>query len=396
MRCRVKEMNMRTDIYWESINKFGEELCGDSVEIVRSPEKTILVLADGLGSGVKANILSTLTTKIAATMLKDGATIEDTVKTIVSTLPVCRIRKIAYSTFTIITVDDKCNCHIVEYDNPPVFLLRNGEIKKINGVKREIAGKKLTETRIKVEENDMLIAVSDGVVHAGVGGLLNLGWQWENIAGYIEKVSKTETTPKSLVRLITTVTSNFYLDRAGDDATVAALKVIRPRRVTVFTGPPQNPADDGRVVELLMGEPGVKVVCGGTAARIVSKILRKELVTSAEFVDPDIPPVGSIKGIDLVTEGVLTLARTRQILQEYALPRARFSDLRQLNKKDGASRLAKIFMDATDLTFLLGKAVNPAHQNPDFPKDLSIKLNIVRDIITILEKMGKNVTVKYF
>lgn len=396
MRCLVKKMNMRTDIYWESINKFGEELCGDSVEIVRSPEKTILVLADGLGSGVKANILSTLTTKIAATMLKDGATIEDTVKTIVSTLPVCRIRKIAYSTFTIIMVDDKCNCYIIEYDNPPVFLLRNGEIKKIHGVKREIAGKKLTETRIKVEENDMLIAVSDGVVHAGVGGLLNLGWQWENIAAYIEKVSKTETTPKSLVRLITTVTSNFYLDRAGDDATVAALKVIRPRRVTVFTGPPQNPADDGRVVELLMGEPGVKVVCGGTAARIVSKILRKELVTSTEFVDPDIPPVGSIKGIDLVTEGVLTLARTRQILQEYALPRARFSDLRQLNKKDGASRLAKILVDATDLTFLLGKAVNPAHQNPDFPKDLSIKLNIVRDIITILEKMGKNVTVKYF
>jgi hypothetical protein len=389
-------MNMRTDIYWESINKFGEELCGDSVEIVRSPEKTILVLADGLGSGVKANILSTLTTKIAATMLKEGASIEDTVKTIVSTLPVCRIRKIAYSTFTIIMVDDKCNCYIIEYDNPPVFLLRNGEIKKIHGVKREIAGKKLTETRIKVEENDMLITVSDGVVHAGVGGLLNLGWQWENIAAYIEKVSKTETTPKSLVRLITTVTSNFYLDRAGDDATVAALKVIRPRRVTVFTGPPQNPADDGRVVELLMGEPGVKVVCGGTAARIVSKILRKELVTSTEFVDPDIPPVGSIKGIDLVTEGVLTLARTRQILQEYALPRARFSDLRQLNKKDGASRLAKILVDATDLTFLLGKAVNPAHQNPDFPKDLSIKLNIVRDIITILEKMGKNVTVKYF
>lgn len=396
MRCRVKKMNMRTDIYWESINKFGEELCGDSVEIVRSPEKTILVLADGLGSGVKANILSTLTTKIAATMLKEGASIEDTVKTIVSTLPVCRIRKIAYSTFTIIMVDDKCNCYIIEYDNPPVFLLRNGEIKKIHGVKREIAGKKLTETRIKVEENDMLITVSDGVVHAGVGGLLNLGWQWENIAAYIEKVSKTETTPKSLVRLITTVTSNFYLDRAGDDATVAALKVIRPRRVTVFTGPPQNPADDGRVVELLMGEPGVKVVCGGTAARIVSKILRKELVTSTEFVDPDIPPVGSIKGIDLVTEGVLTLARTRQILQEYALPRARFSDLRQLNKKDGASRLAKILVDATDLTFLLGKAVNPAHQNPDFPKDLSIKLNIVRDIITILEKMGKNVTVKYF
>lgn len=396
MRYRVKAMNMRSDIYWESINKFGEELCGDSVEIVYSPEKTILVLADGLGSGVKANILSTLTTKIAATMIKNGASIEDTVRTIVSTLPVCKTRKIAYSTFTIIMVDDKCNCYVVEYDNPRVFLLRNGEVKKIDGVRREIAGKELIETRMKVEENDMLIAVSDGVVHAGVGGLLNLGWQWENIASYIEKVSKIETTPRDLVRLLITVTSNFYLDRAGDDATVAALKVISPRRVTVFTGPPQNPADDGKVVELLMSKPGLKVVCGGSAARIVSEILHEELVTSAEFVDPDVPPIASIKGIDLVTEGVLTLARTRQILQEHALPRARTSNLMKLNKKDGASRLAKILLDATDLTFLLGRAINPAHQNPDFPKDLSIKLNIVRDIIDMLKKMGKNIDVKYF
>lgn len=396
MRCRVKKMDIRTDIYWESINKFGEELCGDSVEIVRSPGKTIFVMADGLGSGVKANILSTLTTKIAATMLKGGASIEDTVKTIVSTLPVCRVRKIAYSTFTIIVIDEKCNCYIVEYDNPPVFFLRDGKIKYLDGVTREIAGKRIKETRLKAEENDLLVAVSDGVVHAGVGGLLNLGWQWENIAAYIEKISKTETTPKNLTRLLATVTSNFYVDRPGDDATVAVLKIIRPRRVTIFTGPPQNIANDEKVVKILMDGPGKKVVCGGTAAGIVSRTLKRELVTSTEFVDPDVPPIASIKGIDLVTEGVLTLARTRQILQQYALPGAGFSELKQLEKKDGASRLAKILVDATDLTFLLGKAVNPAHQNPDFPGDLSIKLNIVKDIIVILEKMGKNVNVMYF
>lgn len=392
----MKKMNFRTDIYWESINKFGEELCGDSVEIFHSPQKTILVLADGLGSGVKANILSTLTTKIAATMLKDGASIEDTVETIASTLPVCKIRKIAYSTFTIITVDHKCNCHIVEYDNPPVFILRDGKIIGVDGVKREIAGKQVTESYLKVEENDTFVAVSDGVVHAGVGGLLNLGWQWENIARYIEKVSRIENSPKNLVRLLSTVTSNFYMDKAGDDATIAALKVIRPRQVTVFTGPPQNPEDDEKVVKLLVEQPGKKVVCGGTAARIVSKILKRELTTSTEFIDPNVPPTAEIKGIDLVTEGVLTLTRTRQILQEYVLPQTKFSDLRQLNKKDGASRLAKILVDATDLTFLLGKAINPAHQNPDFPKELSIKLNIVKDIATLLGKMGKDITVKYF
>ncbi|MCR4431426.1 MAG: serine/threonine-protein phosphatase [Tepidanaerobacteraceae bacterium] len=389
-------MDIRTDIYWESINKFGEELCGDSVELVRCFGKTIFVMADGLGSGVKANILSTLTTKIAATMLKGGASIEDTVKTIVSTLPVCKIRKIAYSTFTIIVIDEKCNCYIVEYDNPPVFLLRNGKIKHLNGMTREIAGKLIKETHLKAEENDMLIAVSDGVVHAGVGGLLNLGWQWENIAAYIEKISKTETAPRNIARILSTVTSNFYMERAGDDATIAAIKIIRPRRATIFAGPPQNMADDEKVVKILMESPGKKVVCGGTAAGIVSRILKRELVTSTEFIDPDVPPAASIQGIDLVTEGVLTLARARQILRQFVLPGVGLSELKQMEKKDGASRLAKLLADATDLTFLLGKAVNPAHQNPDFPGDLSIKLNIVRDIIVILEKMGKNVNVMYF
>jgi hypothetical protein len=389
-------MKIRTEVCWESINKYGEELCGDKVEVVQDPEKTILVLADGLGSGVKANILSTLTTKIAATMLKEGASIDETVQTMVSTLPVCKVRKIAYSTFTIIKVDCKGNCYIVEYGNPPVFYLRNGRIKNINGTQRKIAEKEITESRFKVEEDDMLIAVSDGVVHAGVGGLLNLGWQWENIAQYIEKVSRSENSVKNLVKLLSTVTLNFYLDRAGDDATIMAMKIIRPRPLVVFTGPPRNTWDDEKAVEELMTTPGQKVVCGGTAAQIVARVLKRELETSTEFIDPRIPPTARIQGIDLVTEGVLTLARAREILQRYAMPRIKFSDLKQLNNKDGASRLARLLVDATDITFLLGNAINPAHQNPDFPKGLSIKLNIVKDIIDILRGIGKNINVKYF
>ena len=134
-------MEVRTELYWESTNKFGEELCGDKVEAVQSPEETIMVMADGLGSGVKANILSTLTTKIALTMLREGSSIEETVKTIMATLPICKIRKIAYSTFTIIRVDLQGNCYIVEYGNPPVMLLRDGKVLRLEGTTREIDGK---------------------------------------------------------------------------------------------------------------------------------------------------------------------------------------------------------------------------------------------------------------
>lgn len=389
-------MEVRTELYWESTNKYGEELCGDKVEAVQSPEETIMVMADGLGSGVKANILSTLTTKIAVTMLRQGSSIEETVKTIMATLPICKVRKIAYSTFTIIRVDSSGNCYIAEYGNPPVILLREGSVIRLEGAVRKIAGKEVKEYRLKVQRNDVFIAMSDGVVHAGVGGILNLGWQWGNIAQYIEKVSKVEHTIGSLVKLLSTATINFYMDKPGDDATIAALKITAPHFVTVFTGPPQNPEDDENVVSRLMEKPGKKVVCGGTAAKIAARVLDREIQTSTEFIDPEIPPIARIKGIDLVTEGVLTLARARELLVRYIDPHAQYKELRQLDKKDGASRLARTLVDATDITFLLGKALNPAHQNPGFPKNLSIKLNIVKDLAEILGEMGKYIETIYY
>lgn len=390
-------MEVRTELYWESTNKFGEELCGDKVEAVQSPEETIMVMADGLGSGVKANILSTLTTKIALTMLREGSSIEETVKTIMATLPICKIRKIAYSTFTIIRVDLQGNCYIVEYGNPPVMLLRDGKVLRLEGTTREIDGKEVKEYRLRVQRDDVFIAMSDGVVHAGVGGILNLGWQWENIAQYIEKISNVETTIASLVKLLSEATMNFYLDMPGDDATIVALKIISPQFVTVFAGPPQNPDDDEKVVNHLIEKPGKKIVCGGTAAQIVARVLDREIKTSTNFVDPTIPPIAWIKGIDLVTEGVLTLDRTCKILTRFIDTDVQYSELRQLQQqKDGASRLAMFLLNATDITFLLGKAINPAHQNPGFPKNLSIKLNIVKELVDILDKMGKHIEIVYY
>lgn len=390
-------MEVRTELYWESTNKFGEELCGDKVEAVQSPEETIMVMADGLGSGVKANILSTLTTKIALTMLREGSSIEETVKTIMATLPICKIRKIAYSTFTIIRVDLQGNCYIVEYGNPPVMLLRDGKVLRLEGTTREIDGKEVKEYRLRVQRDDVFIAMSDGVVHAGVGGILNLGWQWENIAQYIEKISKVETTIASLVKLLSEATMNFYLDMPGDDATIVALKIISPQFVTVFAGPPQNPDDDEKVVNHLIEKPGKKIVCGGTAAQIVARVLDREIKTSTNFVDPTIPPIAWIKGIDLVTEGVLTLDRTCKILTRFIDTDVQYSEIRQLQQqKDGASRLAMFLLNATDITFLLGKAINPAHQNPGFPKNLSIKLNIVKELVDILDKMGKHIEIVYY
>ena len=103
------------DIGYKSINHYGEELCGDHVDIVEESENsTVIVLADGLGSGVKASILSTLTSKIISTMMAAGLSIEDCVSTIAATLPVCSVRGVAYSTFTIMHIVNNDTVDIIQ------------------------------------------------------------------------------------------------------------------------------------------------------------------------------------------------------------------------------------------------------------------------------------------
>ncbi len=110
-----------------SINKHNEELCGDRVETAYYNETQTLVLADGMGSGVRANVLSSLTSKIICTMMSSGMTVEDCVETIAATLPVRKDVNVAYSTFTILQISSDGDVYMVQFDNPLSILLRNGK-----------------------------------------------------------------------------------------------------------------------------------------------------------------------------------------------------------------------------------------------------------------------------
>lgn len=374
------------DISTHSLNKFGEELCGDKVEIFRSDEKTIIVLADGLGSGVKANILATLTSKIAITMLQKGEDIEETISTIVSTLPVCNVRKIAYSTFSIIEIDKDLNCRLIECDNPPVFFLRNGRVLKPDKEEIDFGYKKVLFSKMELSYNDVITVCSDGVIHAGVGNILNHGWEWKHVADFLQR-QNVESSEKYNLRLIDTC-NQLYGKKPGDDTTAVTVKIRKPRIVNIFSGPPENSMDDNYFVKKFMDTKGLKVVCGGTAANIFSRELDREIITSLDYIDPNIPPIAKIKGLDLVTEGVLTLQsallKLKDIVNKCEEP--------NFEKKDGSTLLLKTLIeDCTHVNFWIGKAINPAHQNPDFPAELSIKFNILNDLGEILDNMGKKV-----
>lgn len=389
-------MNHFIDVAYGTLIKHKEELPGDMVNVIRMDKCTIVVMADGLGSGVKANILATLTSKIAGTMLKEGADIYETVDTIANTLPVCKVRNIAYSTFTLIKIYDNGDTYIAEYQNPPIFMMSNGESVDIDKEELNINERKITESNIKLKEGDILTVVSDGVIHAGLGDILNLGWQWEDVKNYLKKKSKQELSAQGFTKDLLEVCWDLYDKKPGDDATVVTIKMRKPLCVNIFIGPPKNKDEDSYAMRDFITCEGKKVICGGTTANIAERELNRELRVNLDFVDKNIPPTAEMDGIDLITEGVLTLSKVLEKIKKYIEPFSEEHETVNFSGKDGVSTLGKLLIEeCTHLHLCVGRAVNPAHQDPNFPSDFSIKLKLIEQLCEVMKGLGKEVTVNY-
>ena len=378
---------------WESRNHEGEELCGDTVLTTTSDQGSMLILSDGLGSGVKANILSTLTGKILQTMITAGAPLEDVVETVASTLPICKERHVAYSTFTLLQVGVNGEAYFVEYDNPSVILMRNGRSVPIPWEEELISGKFIRSARLTLELGDMPVIFSDGVTHAGVG-IGSFGWMRDGVERFLTQLAaQGEVHAAQAVTRVLEECGKKYSGSFADDTTVAALRLIRPVPACVMVGPPSNPAMDWEVVDRLMACEGLRIVCGGTTSGIVSKYLGEEARIDLSYLSPDVPPIATMPGIDLVTEGVITIGLASRILKEYAETGDRSVLLR---RRDGACLLAqRLAEDCTSVCFLVGRALNPAHQDPRMSIDLSIKLRLVEQMADSLRSLGKPVEIRY-
>ncbi|MGD8400356.1 MAG: SpoIIE family protein phosphatase [Bacillota bacterium] len=383
-------MKIMIETSWCSLSKYGEELCGDNIEIARTADAVVAVLADGLGSGVKANILSKMTAKIIVTMVEKGATLAEVIETVTDTLPICRKRNLAYSTFSIIQVRNNGATYIVEFDNPAIFYLDQGKICKLDAQPVELCGKQIKETRLRMRPGDALLAVSDGVIHAGIGEILNLGWQWENVAEYLERLAGDNPNAEKWSRWLLNACEQLYAGKPGDDTSVLAVKVRYPQTLTVALGPPRNPADDAKLARLIMEEPGKRVICGGTTGNIVAKYLKRKIRVNLEQLDPAVPPTGYLPGMELVTEGIITVSQTLKYLRHY-------QTTEKLPEQDnGAVTLSRLLLESDQIRFLVGRAVNPAHQNPDLPLNATLKMQVVQEIVELLQKRGKEVIVQYF
>ena len=357
--------NLCADIGYRSINHYGEQLCGDHVDVVEQNENsTVIVLADGLGSGVKASILSTLTSKIISTMMAEGLSLEECVGTIAATLPVCSVRGVAYSTFTIVHLINNETAEIIQYDNPHVILIRDGVGYDYPKTELNIGGKKIYRSNIRLQEDDVFIAMSDGCPHAGIGLAYNFGWKREDIIRLIETLTCAGYTDKTLSTILIDECFRLYGGQPGDDATACVVRIRKREPMNLLFGPPFN-------------------------------YLKKPLRATLSFERSDVPPIAELEGVDLVTEGVITINKVLTYAKDYLADNEMYEQWSM--KRDGAALICRLlFEEATDINFYVGRAINPAHQNPDLPINFNIKMNLVQELSECLRKMGKRIKVSYF
>ncbi len=377
-------------------NRFGEDICGDAFKSVKIADerRIIAVLSDGLGHGVKASILSLMTATMALRYTASDADIVRTAEVIMDALPVCQVRKISYATFTVVDVRADGVTRVVEMDNPPIIFIRDGKAVELDF--EEVSSPRYNDRVIRVYDlamrhGDRLVFTSDGITQAGLGSeRLRLGWRLKGCREFAVEMVQQDPSVSARVlsqNILAQALRQEPFQRAYDDMTAAVIYFRRPRRTIILTGPPYAAGRDTEFAEMLAEFDGRKVICGGTTANIVARELGRTIRDCLRGGSGDIPPAADMDGVDLVTEGILTLTRTAQLLERDEPPR----------EKNPASQLYDILVNSDAIEFVVGARINEAHQDPNLPIDLEIRRNIIKRLCRVLEdKYLKEIRVQYF
>lgn len=383
------------EIEFSQCNKHGEDICGDSfaMQKIEEQKRLIAVLSDGLGHGVKAGILSTMTASMALKFIASDLEIGRSAEIMMDALPICQKRRISYATFSIFDYCESDSVRIIEMDNPAFLHIREGAV--LNTDYTEVCSprhqqRKLHISRIEPQSQDRLVFMSDGVTQAGLGSDRHkLGWRRSGCIDFVLAALNNEPnlSARDLSRQILQAALRKEPKlQAGDDITVGVVYFRIPRRTILLTGPPFSQERDGFYAHSLDSFAGRKVICGGTSAEIVARELGREIQTDLHSYCGDIPPVSTMEGVDLITEGILTLTRAAQFLEQGSIPQ----------ESNGAAQLAELLRDSDAISFLVGTKINEAHQDPSHPAELEIRRNIVKRVAKVLQdKYLKEVSLQY-
>ncbi|MGD9638707.1 MAG: SpoIIE family protein phosphatase [Alphaproteobacteria bacterium] len=375
--------------------KHNQVICGDAIFSCKIPneQRIVSVLSDGLGSGVKANVLASMTSRMAAKFIAGNMEILRSSEIIMEALPICQVRKISYATFTIIDCTAGGNTRVFEMDNPPMLFIRDG--KSIPLPFEELSSPKWEKRKIRVYEfetkpEDRIIVFSDGISQAGLGNrAYPLGWRNEGCEKFVLNIINNDKniSARSLARMIIDEAKTKEIGEvAGDDMSCTVVYFRKPRKLLLLSGPPFDENKDSEIAETFNNYEGKKAICGGTSANIIERELELKSRIDTSTIDKEIPAASIMERVDLVTEGILTLTKVAQILEDEIWPK----------KKNAAVKLADLLLDSDIIEFMVGTRINNAHQDPNLPVDLEIRRNIIKRINKVLtEKYLKETTIKF-
>lgn len=366
----------------------GERICGDVFlsQKVSEEGRTIMVLSDGMGHGIKANMLATLTATMALNFTKEHKDVEKIAEIIMNTLPVCSERQMSYSTFSVVDIQDDGLTRILEYDNPHALIFRGKQLLEpewncILMTTEKNAGKEILTCSFNARKEDRIVICSDGVVQSGLGfTAYPFGWGREKLGDQIRDLITRDpdiSARKLSTRIINTAVQNDKY-HSQDDTSCATIYFREPRKLLICSGPPYDLDKDKELATRVKDFPGRKILCGATTADIISREWNKKVIDSFEFVDPDLPPVSFMEGVDLITEGILTLGKVSVMLDHY-----------NENLKVGkgpADEIIKMILQSDEVHFIIGTRINIAHQDPSLPVELEIRRTVVKRIARTLEK----------
>jgi serine/threonine protein phosphatase PrpC len=378
--------------------KAQENVCGDSCESrkIKEEDRLITVLSDGMGSGVKANILATMTTSMALQFTAKNDPLEHTSDFIMKTLPVDSKRQISHSTFSILDINCEGDACIVEFDNPPVLIYRNGEFIDLQAESKTIKrpdsiAAEVNYSHIKLQKEDRIIMVSDGITQSGMGTMkMPFGWGSDGLKTFVREninqnpnISARQLARKIMQRARANDAENFK-----DDATCQVIYCREPRKMVLASGPPYYKNYDAILAERIDNYKGKKIICGGTTSKIISRELERQIHIELNNYNPELPPVAEMEGIDLITEGILTLGKVSSLLEQLTG--------NTIKGEGPAEQMVKLLLNCDSILILAGTQINNAHQDPNLPVELEIRRNIVKKIANLLEdKFLKTIEIEY-
>lgn len=378
---------LHADIFPHQIPKTPGGVCGDVVECFRAPEAAWVVCADGMGSGARANISANFCASLLKGHLLAGWSLRDAFRSAAAAMDASRRPGLPYAAFSVARLSPAGRATVLTYDAPPPLRLspvgaESLPVRRLDGVEG-VAG----EADCRLGPGEALVLVSDGVTEAGRGAGLHGGWGVAGLCRFLSDAVVRGVPPAELSGAVCARADELCGAGPRDDTTTVVCRVRRGIVLNILTGPPADSARDRGVVERFLGMAGHRVVSGGTTASIVARVTGREprlLPRAPRAVDP---PAWALDGVDLVTEGAVTMNQAHNIMD--VPPERRITP-------SGVSELCALMENADRVNFIVGTAANTASNDVRFQQQHILPRTVIIPLLRErLERGGRLVTVEY-